>query len=245
MKLLVDIGNTRIKWATETSGVISASQAITYRQHDFLAMLQAAFEPLNKVDVLAVSSVGKQKIVEQILTLVKTIWPSIETVAAKATAQGFSITNAYKDASKLGVDRWLGLIALQYYYGENSCVIDCGTAITIDVLAEKGQHLGGLISPGLGLMKQALFQGTENLSNSLQEGVIGLSCTTHTAIFSGTVLAAAGLIDKVVDEFSVGKIVILTGGDAELLSKQLKCQVVLEPDFILKGLALYAKGEGE
>jgi len=242
MKLLVDIGNTRIKWAVEVNGVVEKSSAINH-QSQYLEQIQQKWSVIESPEILAISSVSNQCIVNQLLILAKKLWPNVSFVIAKSTTQGFDITNGYKQANKLGVDRWMGLIALRHYYPGDSCIIDCGTAITIDVLNKQGLHLGGLISPGLQLMKQSLFQGTENLSYVKQAFSLGLSDATDSAIFSGTSLAAVGLIDKVITEFAKEcQTIVLTGGDAVLLSKYLDYQVFIEQDFILKGLALYAKG---
>jgi len=242
MKLLVDIGNTRIKWAVEVNGVVEKSSAINH-QSQYLEQIQQKWSVIESPEILAISSVSNQGIVNQLLILAKKLWPNVSFVIAKSTTQGFDITNGYKQANKLGVDRWMGLIALRHYYPGDSCIIDCGTAITIDVLNKQGLHLGGLISPGLQLMKQSLFQGTENLSYVKQAFSLGLSDATDSAIFSGTSLAAVGLIDKVITEFAKEcQTIVLTGGDAVLLSKYLDYQVFIEQDFILKGLALYAKG---
>ncbi len=245
MKVLVDIGNTRIKWAIEANGIVKNSLAIKH-QINFIEQIKENWSLIERPEILAISSVSKQYLVDELLALAETLWPNVSIVVAKSTAQALSITNAYKEVGKLGVDRWLGLIALQHYYPGKGCVIDCGTAITIDVLNDDGLHLGGLISPGLQLMKQSLFQGAESLSNVKQQFSVGLSDATDSAIFSGTLFAATGLIDKVITEYcSSAKTIVLTGGDAEFISKHLNCKVIIEKDFILKGLSLYSSGRGQ
>ena len=242
MKLLVDIGNTRIKWATENKHIIQESRAVNHHSLTFIEKIKQTWLGLGTPEIIAVSSVSKQQIVDQLLDLAKNIWPNITVIMAKSSSQGFSVKNAYQDATKLGVDRWLGLIALQHYYPDTRCIIDCGTAITLDVLDVQGQHLGGLISPGLQLMKQSLSSGTERLSADESEFSVGLACYTEAAIYSGTLLAAVGLIEKVLADLCNGSDnIILTGGDALVLSRHLKCQYIIEPDFILKGLSLYSR----
>jgi type III pantothenate kinase len=121
--------------------------------------------------------------------------------------------------------------------------VDCGTAITVDVLNQHGQHLGGLISPGLQTMKHSLFKGTEDLSHVDQQYPVGLANFTESAIYSGTLFAAIGLIEKVATDLCNYQTIVLTGGDAELLAQQLEFEVIVEPYFILKGLSLYCLGE--
>ncbi|MCK4842969.1 MAG: type III pantothenate kinase [Methylococcales bacterium] len=240
MKLLLDIGNTRIKWCTDDNGHLSVGQAIAYKTTDFTQQLQYHWLKLTESPcTLAISSVSAKQIAQQLIAIAKQIWPEIKVLNAQSTAHAFSVTNAYQQAEKLGVDRWLGIIAMQHYYPGNNCIVDCGTAITIDCLDDKGQHLGGFISPGLQLMKQSLQQGTEDLSLNKKEYPVGWSNDTESAIYSGTLYAAVGLVEKVIKDLNICNKLILTGGDAELLAKNLSFESIIEADFVLKGLSLY------
>lgn len=243
MNLLVDIGNTRVKWCIDKKGVINTGVAFEYRQVDLLPNLQQSWLKLETPQLLAISSVSSSKIAHIITSLAKKRWPDIKILFAQSMRKGFSVTNAYSEADKLGVDRWLGLIALQKFYPGNSCVIDCGTAVTLDCLNSQGLHLGGLICPGLQLMKQSLYQGTEDLSYNQMQYPIRLSNSTESAIYSGTVYAVTGLIESVVKNLCVSQSIILTGGDAVLLSNHLELETIIEPDFVLKGLSLFCRGE--
>lgn len=245
MNILIDIGNTRIKWGVDENGTIKSGNFIDYKQTDFRQQIKQQWLQLKSPDKLAISSVSAKHISLQLIEIAKTIWPDIKVVMAKSSANAYSVTNAYKNTEKLGVDRWLGLIALLHYYPESSCIVDCGTAITIDFLGDNGLHLGGLISPGLQLMKQSLYQGTENLSLNGQNFSEGLGNTTGSAIFTGTLYAAAGLIEKAINNYSAFKTLVMTGGDAELLSKHIKFESIIEPHFVLKGLSLFCSGEKE
>jgi len=245
MKLLIDIGNTRIKWAVEKDNIIKNSIAIEHNENDFISLILQAWLDLERPEKIIISCVSRKEIVNQLIAVAKNIWSEINVIVAKSSASMCSINNAYKQANKLGVDRWLALIALHHYYPGDGVVVDCGTAITIDVLNKQGQHLGGVISPGLQLMKHSLFQGTESLSNVDQAFSVGLSSNTESAVYSGTIFSAVGLIDKVVNDYTDCQTLVLTGGDAELLSQYLNYKVVLEPDFVLKGLSLYSRGEFE
>ena len=87
-----------------------------------------------------------------------------------------------------------------------------GTAITIDQLDEQGQHLGGIISPGVKTMIRSLYENAENLSQVEQQYPIGLSNNTEAAIYSGALYATTGLLEKVVANLPACQTVILTGG---------------------------------
>ena len=242
MKLLIDIGNTRIKWCSDNNGDLKTGFAIDYKQSGFIHDLRLRWLKLDPPQQLAISSVSESQTARQIIDLAKTIWPDIEIIIAKSQEQGFSVINAYQQPDKLGVDRWLGLIALRKFYPGNSCIVDCGTAITIDCLNNHGQHLGGLISPGLRLMKQSLYQGAENLSFSNKHYETGLSGFTEAAIYSGTLYAAVGLIEKSINNLCSCQTVVMTGGDAELIAKHLEFESIIEPDFVMKGLSLFCRG---
>lgn len=243
MKILIDVGNTRIKWCIEKNSVLEKGQAIEHKEVEFIGRLKQAWDMLDAPEILAISSVSHKQLTEQLIDLAKAFWPQTKVIIARSLDDGFSVTNAYQQADKLGVDRWLGLIALRHYFPGNSCVVDCGTAITIDVLNEQGQHLGGVISPGLQLMKHALFKGTENLYSIDRKFSAGLSDFTESAIYSGTLFAATGLIEKVLTNYCSCQTIVLTGGDAILLSQHLNFEFIIEPDFIFKGLSLYCKGD--
>jgi len=245
MKLLIDVGNTRIKWAVDKNNNIENSIAIEHNKADFINIVREAWLVIERPKNIVISCVSRKEIENQLISVAENIWVDIKVIVAKSSASKCSINNAYKHADKLGVDRWLALIALHHYYPRYNVVVDCGTAITVDVLNKQGQHLGGVISPGLQLMKYSLFKGTEDLSSVDQVFSVGLSNNTESAIYSGTVYAAVGLIEKVLSGFDAPQTLVLTGGDAELLSQYLNCKVILEPDFVLKGLSLYSRGEFE
>jgi type III pantothenate kinase len=245
MNVLIDIGNTRIKWCVEENGRLSKAQAIEYKQADITTEIQYHWFKLDTPNFLAVSSVGAKHVSKQIIEIAKKIWPKINVFVAKSSVCCCSVTNAYQQPEKLGIDRWLGLIALHHYYPGNSCIVDCGTAITIDLIDEQGQHLGGVISPGLQLMRQSLCQGAEDLLSIsiLQDDSQGLSNNTESAIYAGTLYAVAGLIEKVKNDCHLDGTIVLTGGDAKLLTEYLDFKLIVDPDFVLKGLSLFYQQE--
>jgi type III pantothenate kinase len=246
MNLLVDIGNTRVKWAVDNQkGEITPSLAIEHKNPDFEKAIEQLWQTLKTPECLAISSVVSKQHLEKIITLAQQFWPEIKVVIAESSAQYFSVSNAYSQPKKLGVDRWLSLIALHYYYPDIRVVTDCGTAITIDVINSNGEHLGGLICPGIQLMKQSLYQNAEALILSEKHYPAVLSNSTESAIYTGTLYAAAGLIEKTMEQLCHSNRCVLTGGDAQLLQAHLKVECIVEVDFVLKGLLLYCKEEGK
>lgn len=243
MNILVDIGNTRIKWCRDENGLFGTVQAIGYKEKDFIASIEQIWLSQPIPDFLAISSVGNENISSQIIQLAKRLWSGIKVSVAKSSASAFSVINAYQQPERLGIDRWLTLIALRRYHPGNCCIISCGTAITADCLDEKGLHLGGIIGPGLQSMRQSLFKGTALLPYIDQHYPVALADSTESAIYTGTLFAAVGLIEKLVSHFRHCEKFILTGGDAEIIAQHLNLVVILEQDFVLKGLSLYCDEE--
>lgn len=238
MRILIDVGNSRLKWAAVEGEVYRNGEPLEHRHKKFAQELHKAWQSVSKAPgLLCISCVGKTDLLALIIDVAEQLWPGVEVFIPTVSKQFLEVKNGYRQPEKLGVDRWLGLIAARQRTQLPACVVDCGTAITIDFLDASGQHAGGIISPGLTLMKQALADGTEQLTFSGKQSVIGLANHTRAAIYSGTFYAAVGLIEKV---FSTqdrrGTKVFLTGGDAEIIAAELRMETIYEPELVLHGL---------
>lgn len=236
MNLLIDIGNSRLKWATEQAGQISSIQALDYRQPHAYQSLEQSWQTLPRPSKIAIACVGASQQITAIEALANCLWPAIEIIVPQSTAKIGSVINAYPNPEKLGVDRWLALLAAHHHYPANSCIIDCGTAITLDFIDNHGQHRGGLISPGLLLMKKALAQNTAALDLNQQTQALGLADNTLNAIGSGTLLAAIGLIETAIKRYQPIEQVIITGGDADLIGQYLSMNLITDEALVFKGL---------
>ena len=126
------------------------------------------------------------------------------------------------------------------YPEKNGLIIDAGTCITYDFINAKGHYKGGAISPGIHLRYQALHNLTANLpllEVQMPETIVG--DRTETAIHSGVMMGIVKEIDGVIDQYQSDfnvDIVILTGGDAEILSKRLKNSIFAHSNFLMEGL---------
>jgi type III pantothenate kinase len=237
MNLLIDMGNTRLKWAVGNGLDISVGLPVCNADinRDSLFQLWQAIDPPNQ---LAISCVSANQLLGLVLSVAKEFWPKANIVLAKSEANGFGLINSYQNPEKLGVDRWLGMIASYHRHQKAFCMVDCGTAITVDVVDNSGKHLGGLISPGLTLMKESLAKGTENLNLSQATYPFGLANFTDAAIHNGTLLAACGLIELALKTQPDNLQLLLTGGDAEIIAAHLSKSAIVDPDLVLRGLAL-------
>ncbi len=240
--VLIDIGNSRIKWACLIDGKLQPMATIGHRQSGFARTLQANWSALPTPDKIALASVGQPQLVDSIMALSKQLWPNCEFCIAQTTAEQCGVKNGYRIPEKLGIDRWLALIAAYHHYRTDCWVIDCGSAITLDFIRQNGQHLGGLIAPGINMMQRALAQNTAHLPVIKPTSVNNLADFTEAAIYSGTLLAACGLIEKAVSDEYRGQL-LLTGGDAPIIAGQLRTSAQVDPELVLKGLAIYSQSE--
>ncbi|CAA9891479.1 Type III pantothenate kinase [Candidatus Methylobacter favarea] len=241
MNLLVDIGNTRLKWGLAEDSHITSGQSQVHHQLDSHKLIEI-WKKIAPPRQLAISCVSSSRLVELVRAVAVELWPDIDISIAQSQAQAFGVYNAYEQPRKLGVDRWLSLVAARRYYPGLACITDCGTAITLDLIDAQGRHLGGLISPGLTLMRKSLAQGTEALKWSEMNYAAGLANFTEAAIHSGTLAAACGLIEHVLATQPENIQLILTGGDAGCVAEQLAYKPIIDPDLVLRGLSIVLEG---
>lgn len=238
MDILVDIGNSRLKWGVCDENRLEIGTPLNYHGSDFEALLFSLWRALPKEPQrMAISCVGSKVVLNRIRNMALSLWPSLSVVRVQSEPAGHGVLNGYENPEKLGVDRWLCLVAARRLWPSSVCIVDCGTAITVDLLDANGCHQGGLICPGLTLMKQALSRGTADLDFSEQSGALRIARNTEEAIFSGTLYAAIGLIKAVLIEQEQGIKLILTGGDADLIARHIDYQACVVSDLVLKGLS--------
>jgi type III pantothenate kinase len=237
MNLLVDIGNTRLKWAFLLDGELITGPALVNQQitrHELVEIWKMRLPP----DRLAIACVSSPPLLELVYAVAVELWPSIEIISIKPQVHACGVHNTYQQPEKLGVDRWLALVAVRNHYQLPACIVDCGTAITVDFIDADGRHQGGLISPGLTLMKKSLALGTETLEYHEANYDFGPANFTEAAIYSGTLSAAVGLIEHVLTKQSNPMQLILTGGDAGIIAAQLGIEPIIDSDLVLRGLAI-------
>lgn len=247
--LLIDIGNTRIKAATLTSAGITP---VGERVHagapaSALSTLVAA---AGVIDSVWIASVHRLDIEEEVNRSFQADYGLLPHWVVSPAA-GWGVINGYRDPATLGVDRFLALVGARQHTGMcATCVIDCGTAVTIDVIGADGVHQGGLIAPGLNLMRHSLQRQTARLAveSSLTDCVL-LADSTAGGIASGCVHGVVGLITYVLASVQrradTALEIVLTGGDAEQLIHLLPANTRRIDDLVLQGLAVVALAGGQ
>jgi len=242
MNLLIDIGNSRFKWAVKTGQQLTSGSPIANPSLN-RRLLMETWQAIDKPERIGITSVGNPMAVTIAQAAIARLWPGVKITHCRSQAHAFGVSNAYPQPEKLGVDRWLSLIAAHHRYRTDVLIVDCGTAITLDWLAADGQHQGGMIAPGLRLMKQALFGNTQALPFSEETFPLQPATETQAAIYSGTLSAALGLIHHAMIRQADTAQLILTGGDAELIAGHLPVNAVIDGDLVLHGLAMMLEHE--
>jgi type III pantothenate kinase len=251
MILLIDVGNTRFKWATLERGELSSQQAIPHRNRDVADLVGVALKDLNRIGRILVSNVAGPDFARELAAaLERAQTPKPEIVRSTAAACG--IKNGYTNPEQLGVDRWLAMIGARSISSHAACVVSAGTALTVDALTASGEHLGGVIVPGPEMMESSLFRGTGDLAARSAEGTDGVSLfatDTRAAIRQGTQHSLGALIERATRVLSahVGVEVELfvTGGAGERVLPVAHRPARFVPDLVLRGLAALAEATGE
>lgn len=246
MRLLLDLGNTRLKWVlqAQTEGWL-ARGAVDWRKDtsDVLAAAWAGLPPPARILAASVVDTARET---QVATVAERLFARVpDWLRTPASACG--VRNAYAEPQRLGVDRFLAMVAA-HAHGHAPCVLaSVGTALTLDALAVDGQHLGGLIAPGPQLMRQSLLGATAQVRPERPGQILDLADNTADAVASGCWQAAAALIERfalrAAPRLGVAPELILGGGDAQSLLPLLSLPVRLEQDGVLLGLGVWANAQ--
>ena len=247
MILVIDVGNTRLKWAWLTSTGLSDQQAVVHRDAKPGIWTTALFESGQRPNRVLVANVAGPAMAKTLTRLTKKLFRvHIEFVTAVPEFQG--LTNGYLDPSLLGADRWLGLIGAWTKARSALCVLDAGTAVKLDSVDANGQHLGGLIVPGIHLMREALMNKTSDIATAALHSTPSLAGilanNTLGAVSRGAVFALAGMADRAAEVIEqttgIKPKLFITGGDAGMITGTMRSRGEIVPDLVLQGLAVIA-----
>lgn len=264
MILLIDIGNTRSKWALTdntrgTHWLLSGywdNQGFNQEQWNtqLNELKQKVARNYNvSIETIIISCVAGEDIWDSLTSYVIEVLgvaPQLPQATVEYQSQlGTKLINSYKVAEALGVDRWLAMVAASELSQPPFAVIDAGTAITLDVVGADGEHLGGHIIPGQKLMQSSLLKDTGRIAWSAQHNLESksgndwLATNTQQAVALGALHASVGYLESVIDKLHhhMGlNTIIMTGGDAEhlcsLLNQQTKQYVKYQKNLVLQGL---------
>lgn len=250
MKLLIDIGNSRVKWSTLSAGILSAQSARPYHDN-VIAICDTLFQQDALTQIILVHVLGKP-FDNKIKRIAKQYF--VKLLIVHSESQAYGIETRYQQAEKLGADRFVAMIAAQqlnnHKAAEHHIVIDCGTAITIDAIEATGKHIGGTILPGLHLCQESLINKAHNLQQIKQAlshtKLDLLAKTTAQGVKSGCYYGLAAAIDKICEKMeqkltpqhTVKR--IICGGDAKNIHNLLNRKYELNENLLMQGLQFIA-----
>ncbi|WP_428635252.1 type III pantothenate kinase [Sedimenticola sp.] len=246
--LLIDIGNTNLKWSIYQAGRLSPVRSATHRGVTAEQLADVCWDGMSSPDQIYLANVAGAELGSALAGWMQEQWGRApHWVQSVAAAHG--VTNGYRDPGQLGVDRWLTLLAVHRQESWAVCIVDCGTAITLDVMDGSGRHLGGLILPGLDLMRESLLRQTQ-IPRVTDVPVDTLFARdTATAVAAAAINSAAALIERALSQAEMicgmRPKLILTGSDAQRISAQLAVPYQIDHELVMKGLVVLAESAGE
>ncbi len=240
MILFADVGNSRIKWAL-WDGAQYQQRGQAYHGGAWAECAAQQWRSLiapRRVLAVSVAGITAQNALS---AWIANAWGiTAQFVSSSASACG--VRNAYSEPQRLGADRWVALLAAHHLTPQNCYVVDCGTALTIDALAADGQHLGGVIIPGMRLMRESLYRETRQIPPETGEAQL-LARSTSNGVWGGALYAVAASIDGISERMIAAHgagMRILTGGDAPTVLPYLQAAYRVEIDLLFKGLQVVA-----
>ena len=195
MRLLLDLGNTRLKWALmlPSDGWL-AHDALEWTD-DIADALATSLAALPKPDMIVAASVVDAASETRVAGVINRLF-GIEPSWLRTPASACGVRNAYAEPQRLGVDRFLAMVAA-YADGYAPCIVaGAGTALTLDALTADGRHLGGLIAPGPQLMQRSLLDATARVRPERPGDVVMFADNTADAVVSGCWHASAALVER-------------------------------------------------
>lgn len=266
MWLMIDAGNTRVKWASMQADMLDALARAVTQQSVTLPLqwqqqgaanhadLQQAFAALDgqAIERIYCSNVAGATLAQQLHSTLIKMLPKAKQYKLSSQARFAGLHNHYANPAQLGTDRFASAIAARnLFLGRPVMVATCGTATTIDIISAEGAFVGGMILPGLQLMAHSLAQNTAQLPQVNDPVAIQAMFADHTqqAIVNGCIQAQVGAIERAFAEFSKGKnstpACILSGGAASYLLPHLSIPHQHIDALVLSGLAIAAVQEPE
>lgn len=238
MLLAIDAGNTAVKIGYHDGAVWQSKQRVSL--DDFYLAPARYLQPI-ECPVIAANVAGAR-----FRATLERACPAQAIYWVQAAAQACDVVNRYQPPEQLGADRWAMLLAAHASVRQTCVVAALGTALTVDVLTAAGVFQGGVIAPGVQLMRTALAQGTAALQTQMGEVKVYPARTTD-AIETGIIYALAGVIEKMVatvEQQTQGPVVVIvTGGDAPIVVPHLNRAVQVVDNLVLEGLIVLAREE--
>ncbi len=250
--LLLDVGNTRVKWALARDQVVLESGAFIFAEQGisgFFAQVQNTLQALDgaAMSTIVMAGVANEATLSALREALEQRW-GVAVKTIKVAREFGQIKNEYADINQLGVDRWVAVVgAATTHFDGASIVVDVGTAVTVDYLSKEGAYLGGAILPGRELMLTSLNRNTARIQATPLSVSSAFGRNTSECVNVGSQIGLGGAVTAIakamLDERPVATQMLVCGGGAELLWPQLSmlehanlAQVKFVPELIFWGL---------
>ncbi len=236
--LQLDVGNSGTKWRLLEEGLVTVRGILRAADAESRATLLDCTPALQQVWVASVAGPETEHALADMLA---GRW-GVQPWFARSTAQCGAVRNSYREPERMGVDRWLAMLAAWQRVRGRVCVVDAGSALTLDLLSDSGRHEGGYIVPGPSLMERALLQDTERVRFA-EEADYALTpgSSTAEAVRHGVALAQAGALALAMDRAGVTAAqVLFCGGWGETLMRLLGRGGKYLPELVFEGLEILA-----
>ena len=255
MILLIDAGNTRIKWATVGRAQAPTGAPVWLNQgsvnHAEMPALKASWAVLS-ISRILISNVAGEHMQHALELLLASCVAGVKAERFTSSSYCAGIKNGYQQPTQLGCDRFASAIGAHALFPLRALLVaTCGTATTIDAVIKDGTFLGGMILPGLQLMAQALAKNTAQLPQIAESLSLHqlFADNTHQAIASGCINAQVGAIirahDTLVNMHSQPVSCIISGGAAKFLTPHLQIDFQHVENLVLTGLFVVASASQE
>ncbi len=244
MILLIDLGNSRGKWATWSGDLYSQQGAVDRHAAEWEGQLRRHFQALATPDQNLLASVADTEVGATTRNIIGSLWGR-EPVQLLTRARQCGVHNAYSEPGQMGVDRWLAMLAAWNRFQCAVCVVDIGTAMTVDMVTAEGRHLGGLITPGSALSESVLHANTAGIRQADPEASLGLGQSTGACVANGSLISMLGMLRIALElmecECGAGGKLVVTGGDASRMLPFLPPSSVHIPNLVFDGMLLAGK----
>jgi type III pantothenate kinase len=244
MWLLLDAGNTRLKWRLSDGRRLLDGGNVPIGEGAFDAQLHAAFRKHITIERVIATNVAGDVVGSAIEVLASDSFGcTVEVLLPSGEFRG--LKNGYTNPASLGADRWAAMIGARELVSGAICIVDCGTAITLDWIDASGVHLGGMIIPGRRLMTECLIASTHQIrvpdSSEVLEGRL-LGTDTASCVAAGTFGCVAGMVERTVQNVGNGAEVtcLIAGGDAVAFGAHLTIPHRLVDDLTFHGMLAFA-----
>lgn len=232
MKLLIDQGNTRLKFCTWDGKSFHLPEPAETELPQFLAAK-------SEISEAWVSSVRHQEEHEKLSQLLSQ--HNIRTKFACTLDSQFGLQNSYPETSQMGVDRWLAMLGIWCEYKRGFILVDAGTALTMDYVDNQGVHRGGHIIPGLTLMQRSLVTMTDRINLHIETAPSDTDWASNTAdaVQKGSLAVVVAYIEAMCSKLSQKHSLYLAGGDATIIKQHLDINAIIVNNLVFKGLVKY------